>query len=163
MFDGPWQTCMLVRGLNPSECASWVQAWGSIGAIIGAILIASHAGRRLRKQQADDERALRALAIKLADDVRHLCNLRATYVPQFSTPSSASGIRTSFLQIAQPLRNAPIWKMHDVHLATEIGSIVYQIDLVASLLNTSPGGTDVQIGLLEGTCVKLIEKYGGAA
>ncbi len=36
MFDGPWDTCMLVRGLNPSECASWVQAWGSILGIAAA-------------------------------------------------------------------------------------------------------------------------------
>lgn len=36
LFDGPWQTCILVRGLTPSECASWVQAWGTIAAIAAA-------------------------------------------------------------------------------------------------------------------------------
>lgn len=35
------QTCMLVNiGLTRSECASWVQAWGSVLAILGAGLIA---------------------------------------------------------------------------------------------------------------------------
>lgn len=36
VLDGPWSSCILVRGLNMSECASWVQAWGSVGAIAAA-------------------------------------------------------------------------------------------------------------------------------
>lgn len=31
-----WQSCVLVPGFSRSECASWVQAWGSIGAILMA-------------------------------------------------------------------------------------------------------------------------------
>jgi hypothetical protein len=45
-----WQSCMLVPGLNRSECASWVQAWGSIGAIVGAIWISRLEQRRRRKE-----------------------------------------------------------------------------------------------------------------
>ena len=33
-------SCMFFWSLSPSECASWVQAWGSIGAILGAFLLA---------------------------------------------------------------------------------------------------------------------------
>ncbi|MEZ2297289.1 hypothetical protein [Variovorax sp. RCC_210] len=51
MFDGPWGTCMLVRGLNPSECASWVQAWGSIGAILAAVMVAFVQHRQNLRQQ----------------------------------------------------------------------------------------------------------------
>lgn len=40
MFDGPWESCIGVRGLNPSECASWVQAWGTIIAIAAAVAVA---------------------------------------------------------------------------------------------------------------------------
>ncbi|MDN8617812.1 hypothetical protein [Variovorax ginsengisoli] len=68
LFDGPWETCMLVRGLNPSECASWVQAWGTILAISAAVLIAFVQHRqnlRQRRQIAADERA-RTLAAPLA-------------------------------------------------------------------------------------------------
>ncbi|MEO6853475.1 MAG: hypothetical protein ABI410_15285, partial [Rhodoferax sp.] len=35
------ETCLLVSGLKSSDCASWVQAWGSIGAICAAWWIAS--------------------------------------------------------------------------------------------------------------------------
>ena len=53
------QTCLLVPGLSRSECASWVQAWGSIAAIIAAIWIANRAtkaGQRLAKDQAKQMR-----------------------------------------------------------------------------------------------------------
>lgn len=35
-----WQTCMLVSGVDERDCASWVQAWGSIAAILAAVGIA---------------------------------------------------------------------------------------------------------------------------
>ncbi len=64
MFDGPWETCMLVRGLNPSECASWVQAWGTILAIVASVAIVffvqrSEARRELAGKKAEDIRLLR--------------------------------------------------------------------------------------------------------
>lgn len=31
-----WESCVLIPGFSRSECASWVQAWGSIGAILAA-------------------------------------------------------------------------------------------------------------------------------
>ena len=50
---------MLVRGLNPSECASWVQAWGSISAILAAVGVAwwqfyssRNVARRARQEKA---------------------------------------------------------------------------------------------------------------
>lgn len=43
-------SCMLVPGLSSSECASWVQAWGSIGAIAGA-MFAVHWSHRLQARQ----------------------------------------------------------------------------------------------------------------
>lgn len=63
MFDGPWETCMLVRGLNPAECASWVQAWGAI------LAIASSAAVVLLTQRAE---ANRAFDLKRRDEIRLL-------------------------------------------------------------------------------------------
>lgn len=40
MFFGDynvWQSCLLVPGISTAECASWVQAWGSIAALAIAI------------------------------------------------------------------------------------------------------------------------------
>lgn len=51
-----WQTCMLLPvNLNRGECASWVQAWGSIGAIVGAFSLAQwneHRALRSRREVA---------------------------------------------------------------------------------------------------------------
>lgn len=59
MFDGPWESCMLVHGLTPSECASWVQAWGSVFAVIAAAIVAIFVqqleGRRARAAKLDQE------------------------------------------------------------------------------------------------------------
>jgi hypothetical protein len=63
MFDGPWESCVLVRGLNPSECASWVQAWGSVLAIIASAAVA------ILVQQLE---AHRARAAKLEQEIRLL-------------------------------------------------------------------------------------------
>lgn len=58
LFD----TCLLVPGLNRTECASWVQAWGSILAILAAVGIAWHQSKhqaKLLQQSKQDADALR--------------------------------------------------------------------------------------------------------
>lgn len=52
-----WQTCFLVPGLTRSECASWVQAWGSILAIFAAVILALWQQRRLRNDEKTKARA----------------------------------------------------------------------------------------------------------
>ncbi|ANQ84962.1 hypothetical protein dqs_1924 [Azoarcus olearius] len=63
------QSCMFVPlGLTPSECASWVQAWGTIAAIIGAFLVARYQFNSTRRH----EEAARRL-----DDLTRLEAVRA--------------------------------------------------------------------------------------
>jgi hypothetical protein len=50
-----WQTCFLVPGLTRPECASWVQAWGSIVAIGAAIWISSAQHRKASELAIDME------------------------------------------------------------------------------------------------------------
>lgn len=40
-----WQTCMLVPGVNADDCASWVQAWGSIAAVLIAVWVSRRQAR----------------------------------------------------------------------------------------------------------------------
>lgn len=47
-----WQTCMLVPGISERDCASWVQAWGSIAAILAAVGIAWWQHHKERRQSA---------------------------------------------------------------------------------------------------------------
>jgi hypothetical protein len=52
-----WETCMLVSiGLTRSECASWVQAWGSVLAIGGAFVLLFFQVRSARMQAIELER-----------------------------------------------------------------------------------------------------------
>ena len=39
------ETCFLVQGLTVSDCASWVQAWGTVLAILGAFGVAAYQAR----------------------------------------------------------------------------------------------------------------------
>jgi len=57
-----FETCVLVPGFSRSECASWVQAWGSIFAILAAVGIALHQAKhqaKLLQQSKIDADALR--------------------------------------------------------------------------------------------------------
>jgi hypothetical protein len=75
-----FETCMLVPGLSRAECASWVQAWGSIAAILVAVWLANAQIRHARKLEEDKQiesdvqrlevlRALMARAHNLAKNV----------------------------------------------------------------------------------------------
>ncbi|MDP9912525.1 hypothetical protein J2W27_004651 [Variovorax boronicumulans] len=55
MFDGLRDTCVLVHGLSLSECASWVQASGSILALIVAACVVVLAHRPQQKAKRRDE------------------------------------------------------------------------------------------------------------
>lgn len=74
MFDGPWESCMMVRGLNPSECASWVQAWGTVIAIMAsagvAVLVQHHMVRREREIKREEEVRLLRLMGQYVFEVR---------------------------------------------------------------------------------------------
>lgn len=61
MTDNIWLTCALVPGLTKSECAAWVQAWGSIGALALAVGLARvEASRRRREAKAAQADAIEA-------------------------------------------------------------------------------------------------------
>lgn len=49
-----FQTCMLFPGVSRGECASWFQAWGSIGAIAVAMFAVHWAHQLQAKQKARD-------------------------------------------------------------------------------------------------------------
>lgn len=74
MFNGPWESCMLVHGLNPSECASWVQAWGTMIAIAAstavAIIVQRHSSRRERESKRQEEVRLLRLMGQYVFEVR---------------------------------------------------------------------------------------------
>lgn len=65
MFDGPWESCMLVRGLNPSECASWVQAWGAVFAIAASAAVVMLVQRAEARRDAEARNAEEIRLLKI--------------------------------------------------------------------------------------------------
>ncbi|MCT9812454.1 hypothetical protein N0K08_17565 [Acidovorax sp. Be4] len=59
------RTCMLVNmGLTRSECASWVQAWGSIFAIVASVWIARNSyAKELSRRKEEEELNVQLSAI----------------------------------------------------------------------------------------------------
>ena len=49
-----FETCIFFPGVTRVECASWVQAWGSIGAILGAMFAVYWAHQLQANQKARD-------------------------------------------------------------------------------------------------------------
>ncbi|MDR6521808.1 hypothetical protein J2789_004498 [Variovorax paradoxus] len=120
MFDGPWETCVLVRGLSPSECASWVQAWGSLLAVAGAGLGIWWQVRKQAQQRADDLIRIEAdrEKAKVAEEVRRL-----------------SAIASVFFQCIVILRRLEIASREQMRkeMSFELQSLERMVDFVASI------------------------------
>jgi hypothetical protein len=67
-----WESCVLFPGFSRSECASWVQAWGSIGAIVAATLLFWARGRRDKFIQDRAAAAEKVSQAKFALTVLHM-------------------------------------------------------------------------------------------
>jgi hypothetical protein len=68
-----FETCLLVPGFSRSECASWVQAWGSIAAIAGAFAVTYVQARQQRLADRRRQRAeLRERFMAAAEVIRNL-------------------------------------------------------------------------------------------
>lgn len=50
-----WDSCIFVPGFSRGECASWVQAIGSVLAILAAVLVARHQSKRMERVLRDEE------------------------------------------------------------------------------------------------------------
>lgn len=77
------QTCFLVLGPTTSECAAWVQAWGSVAAILAAVFLAHWQHRRdlRQRQRAEAERRAKQMesAFQLTSAVAAVCNKVITH------------------------------------------------------------------------------------
>lgn len=56
-----WDSCLLVPGITMTACAAWVQAWGSIGAILVAVYVSHRADREARRHAISSARTFGGL------------------------------------------------------------------------------------------------------
>lgn len=115
------QTCMLVNmGLSRSECASWVQAWGSLLAVAGAALGIWWQARKQAQQRAQDLLRIESEHenAKVAEEVRRL-----------------SAIAGAFFQCIVILRRMELASRARLRneIELELQSLGRLVDLVASI------------------------------
>ncbi len=66
--------CFFFQGMSSSECASWVQAWGSIIAIVATAVLFFAQGRRERRTREDARKDALLSQAKFALQVLHSAN-----------------------------------------------------------------------------------------
>jgi len=126
-----WQSCMLLPvDFKRSDCASWVQAWGSISAIAFAILIAYWQIRHSRAL-AKAERNKKALV--MLEAVRTFVDLYAREIGAIAAmiDSSNSAVQSDFLlridpeaQFESTERSARAIPLHDLPDAAAVRLVV---------------------------------------
>lgn len=150
-----WTTCM-----PRSDWAAWVQGLGSIAAILVAIYISRGEVRRAHREQKDRADSLRRLALIFADDIRHACTLRSSDFEFAFDSRRNAAIKVALEKLVVPLAQAPIWEIHDSHMASLITSISYQVGLATHSLGSEDASALNTIENLQATCEKLIARYG---
>ncbi|MET3373473.1 hypothetical protein ABIC89_002535 [Variovorax boronicumulans] len=103
-----WQSCMLLPvEFKRSDCASWVQAWGSIAAVVGALFVAFYVP--LRQMKADRRQALWSAAA-----------FATALVP------ALRGIRRA---VGESKHGAAVGVKYHVQTASDMGAII-RLDLI---------------------------------
>lgn len=146
-----------------SDWAAWVQALGAILAIGAAIYLSRSEVRRTVREHRARVEAWKQLAMDAADNIRHACSQRpGDFEFVFETEHKT---RLSMLleRLVQPLLSAPIWEMEDIHLATDISSIQYQVSLAThALVRDDPDALQV-VENLQATCEEFLAHCRGTA
>jgi hypothetical protein len=131
-----WQSCALVPGFSRAECASWVQAWGSIGAILGAAAVA---GWQARNSRRDQERARDSDAKAKAAAIKGILR-RANIVINNADRNVAGDPQTVMLAIEQvdqvqaTLRTLPIFEIPNADLVFLVQRLDRDLHYVTELL-----------------------------
>lgn len=73
-----FETCFLIPGVSTTACASWVQAWGSIAAIVGTVAVVRLQDRLQKKQAIEADRRRQVQAYRAIDEI--LETMRTSYM-----------------------------------------------------------------------------------
>lgn len=112
-----WDTCFFVPGFNRSECAAWVQAWGSIGAVLVAIFLPPWIERRrARVAAARAKRHAREFAECVTTEVGRL----KAALPSVSK-SDLAGIRTALNSFITQGEKLPTQDLVPAEIAAVVG------------------------------------------
>lgn len=133
-------SCLFVSDLSPSDCASWVQAIGSILAIIVAIIVARHSAKQAREsyEHARVERLGEQLGpvialLKAAEREREQIWREVTRANYGGEWGVSSGVLSNLESIHAALMEIPVHSMPSGAAATSlIDARVWLRDLVGA-------------------------------
>jgi hypothetical protein len=134
-----WETCLFVPDFSRVECASWVQAWGSIIAIGGAFAIAYFQARHLQKLEAvrqDAER--REMCVTVAEQLRNFQAFCRALVKRLPNNGQAVEVGRNFKQ------GAPVFcGINTMALPSALASRVAGLQYAAMITVTRVDGGDL--------------------
>lgn len=143
------ETCMLVPGISDSECSGWVQAWGSIGAILFAWYWGSRQAKAALKHAVDLRRhehadlvlgciAIAAHAVEMINDLADEPN-----VEYFSLSYSAH----AFEQCQKAVDTIPIHEMKNYFLVEAFLDIQDALKIAshAAAIRSGPNATNIKV------------------
>lgn len=127
--------------LSPTDWAAWVQAIGSVLAIVAAVLISSHQGRSEKRREADraKERVTDVIAttihlagglIKIDSKLNQMCSAGSASNPDLELMAVEIG------SINRALEGVPIWELHAFDVVENIVSIQSLSETLKVLVNT---------------------------
>jgi hypothetical protein len=156
-----WQTCMLVPGLSRDECASWVQAWGTIGALAVAIGIAwwqTGLARRLRLEELENAKREREAKSRWMVALAVIARIkRAAYSVELLTQvPSETGLSMSlavFEDVRRRLAEVPIFDLPNAAFAEDLLVLGQTCSLAREQLL---GGDGAAMRSVVETCDKIL-------
>jgi heme exporter protein D len=131
-------SCLFVSDLSVSECAAWVQAWGSVVAVLVAVAVAAYQSNSQHKS------ALKLFARQQAqqrrDQIEALTNIAYEACKLVETIRGALGTLTAALQIA---RKEVYFDLGAIHYLDESVQRISLIGLAPDMVRPVRRLTDV--------------------
>lgn len=164
-----WETCVLVPGLTRGECASWVQAWGTIGALAVAIAIAWWQGvvaRRLHAEQlalAEKERAARSeyrwmVALSVVAQLKRAALQIIELLTRAPGPSGLALALSMFDDARRRLTEVPIFDLPNATFADDLIALNQGCSVAREALTIAPNFDVGPMRTVIAGCDRVLEK-----
>jgi hypothetical protein len=147
--------------LNASEWAAWVQAVGSVLAILAAVAVADFHVRVERRTREDQQKSLIVRATRAVQHLHFHSKKMSEYV------SSNSRLDADFVGRLGALLNsredavlgAPIWSIDSPDIVEDLLKLQHALADARILRGTDPEALLTALGALDRACQKFLEKY----
>lgn len=122
--------------LSRIDAPAWVQAVGSVTAILAAIWIALSSERSRKREKEESSARETALAIAIVDRLNSFCKTNSIVYTAavHTTPALRAAFSNTLNQQFSALLQTPLWQLENSILSLEISSLQLQANLAISEL-----------------------------